>query len=212
LNEEKTKISDLPEGIFREWVSEYKAIKPRKKRKLSFKEFREFYLGVLRIDKEMPGTGIVDRFLADLVDENYKPLLPVSSKDVQKSISLLLLLAERRIKAFPKILALIESMMSAQRASSFHASIEKHLNSRLKYLSKNEEDNRYLIAWIIYFLKSNKMSIRVPLILDDLILKAINLNRDLVFNSCRDFKIFRTIAASKKSGSLSKYLDTFKPQ
>jgi hypothetical protein len=212
LNEGKTEISDLPEGIFRAWVSKYSVIEPRKYKKLTFKEFKETYLGVLRIDKETPGTGIVDRFLADLVDNRYKPLLPVSSKHAKKSISLLLLLAEKRIKAFPKIVALIESMMSIQTSSNFKRSIENHLNNHLKDLSKNTDDNRYLIAWIIYFLKSNKMGIKAKLVLDDRVLKTINSNQNLIFKGCKDFKIYRSISASKKSGSLLRYLDTFKPQ
>ena len=44
LNDEKTAIAVLPDGLFREWVSMYHAVHPRRKRKYSWKDFRELYL------------------------------------------------------------------------------------------------------------------------------------------------------------------------
>jgi len=34
--------------------------------------------------------------------------------------------------------------------------LEEYLNKLLKDLSKAEGNNRYVISWILYFLKSNK--------------------------------------------------------
>jgi hypothetical protein len=127
LNEDKTDIRELPEGIFREWLSKYYQIRPEKGKKLSYKEFQELYLGTLRIDKENPGTGVIDRFIADIMDKQYNPLIPVDSVSLNKSVSLLLLLAERRIKTFPKILGVIEAMMIQSNNKSTRDLVEKHL-------------------------------------------------------------------------------------
>jgi len=134
LNEDKTNIAVLPEGIFREWVSKYHAIRPKTKLRLSFREFKELYLGVLRIDQEVPGTGIIDRFIADVTDASYMPLFPVSTFHIEKTISLLLLMAERRIRSLPRILGLVEAMMTMSGQKSAVRVVEQHLNNKLAEL------------------------------------------------------------------------------
>ncbi len=211
LNEDKTRIKELPEGIFREWVSKYHQISPRKGKKLLFKQFKEFYLGVIGIDKEHPGTGIIDRFIVDLADKQYKPLISTEAKCLTKSISLLLLLAERRIKTFPKILGLIESMMIQSKRQDTRDLVEQHLKLMLKDLKGNYEENRYLISWILYFLKSNGFTVRGMRNFNHSILDSIKSNRNLLFNSCTDFKLYRNIPKTKVNGSLLYHLDIFKP-
>ena len=74
LSEQKTSIHELPDGLFRPWVSLYHAAYPRRRQTLSWKEFRELYLTVLRIDELHPGTGVIDRFLADIVSAGISVL------------------------------------------------------------------------------------------------------------------------------------------
>ena len=69
LSDDKTKITALPEGLFRGWVSKYHAAYPVKLSVLKWKQFRELYLCVIAIDKEFPGTGVIDRFLADITNK-----------------------------------------------------------------------------------------------------------------------------------------------
>lgn len=102
LSEEKTSIWTLPEGLFREWVSKYHAVHPRKRWRYKWKAFRELYLAVLRIDVECPGTGVIDRFLADIISRKGNLRVDVDVFNLQKVLSMLLMLATRRIKAFPK--------------------------------------------------------------------------------------------------------------
>ena len=66
LNEDKTVSHAVPDGLFRPWASQYHAINPCPKNKYTLKRFREVYLGVVRIDRENPSCGVIDRFLADL--------------------------------------------------------------------------------------------------------------------------------------------------
>ena len=209
LNEEKTSVAELPEGVFREWVSRYYSIRPKKGRKLDFREFKELYLGVLRIDREVPGTGIIDRFIADITDESYMPLFPITAAHANKMVSLLLLLGERRIKSFPGILGLLETMIVLSNNPDIAETIEKHLNKLLTVLARDEDTNRYVISWILYFLKSNNLRVRTVRTFNDPILMSIQSNRIKVFDSISDFKLFRGVRMANRSGLLLKHLDAF---
>ncbi len=212
LNEDKTEISELPEGVFREWVSRYHRIRPKKGRRLTFKEFKELYLSVLRIDREVPGTGIIDRFIADVVDDSYRPLFPVSVAYVNRISSLLLLLGQRRIKSFPRILGLLESMMVSASQRRVSSMIKNRINNLLTEYAEAPEDNRYVISWLLYFLRSNKLAIRTTKVFSDPILESVRTGRNRVFDSAGNFKLFQSVLAARRSGLLLKHLDVFKPQ
>jgi len=212
LNEKKTEIVELPEGIFREWVSKYNIIRPQRGVQLTFREFQELYLGVLRIDREIPGTGVTDRFIADVTNKSYSPNFSVSPIHVDKIISLLLLLVQRRIKSFPRILGLIEAMMETVGQTRVTETVEKHLNKLLEALAKEPEDNQYQISWILYFLRSNNLKINVTASTADPILMSIQSNRGRVFTDVGDFRLFRGVREARRYGSLLKHTDVFKPQ
>jgi hypothetical protein len=208
LSEEKTQVVELPEGIFREWKSRYHGIRLRKGTKIKFREFQELYLGVLRIDREVPGTGIIDTFIADITDDSYMPRFPVTEAHAKKIVSLLLLLGERRIKSFPGILGLLEAMMVSG-GRTVRDTIQQHLNRLLGDLSKDEESNRYIISWMLYFLKSNNLPVRPRKRFNNPILASIQGNRMSVFTSYRDFKLFRGVRAARRAGLLLKHIDAF---
>jgi hypothetical protein len=99
LSDEKTVIHELPEGLFRPWVSLYHGVHPKKRRYFPWKDFRELYLAVLRIDKQCSGTGVIDRFLADIVSKKGNLKVRLSGRNLQKAMSMLLMLGNRRVKA-----------------------------------------------------------------------------------------------------------------
>ena len=210
LSEDKTEIATLPEGIFREWRTRYDPISPKKGTKITFKKFKELYLGVLRIDCEVPGTGIIERFLVDVTDKSYAPLFPVSLFDINKIISLLLLLAEKRIRSFPRILGVIESMMVQAKDPRINLKVEKHLNKLLSDLNKDPEDNKYLISWILYFLNSNRLNVLKTVEYTDPIIMSVKSNRNNMFAPSDNFKLFRGARETRHSGQLLKHLDAFK--
>jgi hypothetical protein len=167
LNDEKTEVHKLPDGLLRTWVSEYHAANPRPKAYYTFKRFKETYLSVVAIDRRNPGTGVIDRFLADIVRKDYALRVRLSDSSIPRIISLLLMLANLRTKAFPKVLAIIEAMLRSPAGQAHAADIEAHLVSFLAELSKRESENRYLITWIYYFLRANGLdgnltSIKAP--------------------------------------------------
>ena len=81
----------------------------------------------------------------------------------------------------------------------------------LKDLKGNAEENRYLISWILYFLKSNNFTIKGMRNFNHSILDSIKSNRNLLYNSCTDFKLYQNISKTKENGSLLYHLDIFKP-
>lgn len=214
LNDDKTEIHKLPNGLFRKWRSQYHAVNPHPKAYYQFKRFQEVYLSVIEIDKHNSGCGVIDRFLADIVTKKYKVRIKLDNKTLTKVISLLLMLAELRTKAFPKVLAIIEYILKSDIGSKHIESIIEHLQELLKNLSQSEMNNRYLISWIIYFFKANNIEDKISDIprFSDPIISAIHNNNFSAFDSCEDFKIFLDINTVAEEVTLLEHLDVFKPQ
>ncbi|MBY5920412.1 RNA-directed DNA polymerase [Ferrimonas balearica] len=213
LSDEKTSISKLPDGLFRDWVSKYYSVNPSKKESYSWKEFREIYLSVVKIDKECPGTGVIDRFLSDIINKQGELRVNVSIFNLKKVISMLLMLGRLRIKAFPKIMAIIEVIIKSPWGILHKYTIVDYLKSFLVELSKEEFRNKYLISWLCYFLVSNKLdgNIKSIITLSDPITKSILNNRNSLFTNQNDFKLFEGCVSSGRRISLVKHLDVFDP-
>jgi hypothetical protein len=212
LNESKTTLRTLPEGIFREWRSIYQRLEKLYRPKYTFKKFRDFYLGVLDLDRRFPDTGIIDRFLADLRTKSYTPKFPTSPSDAPKVISLLLLLSERRIKAFPTILGLIEIMKERQDHALYFKMVTNHFTDLIQKLSVKEGTSRYQLSWLIYFMKSNSIPLKKSIIFEDPIVNSIYTSRNKVFPKESDFKLLRSPRTAKKSGPIIQHVDVFRPQ
>lgn len=214
LNDEKTEVQKLPNGLFRNWVSHYHSANPKPKTYYKFKRFREVYLSVVAIDREYPGCGVIDRFLSDITTKQYKLRVKLDSKTLPKVLSLLLMLADLRIKAFPKVLAIIESILKSTFGSKHSESIAKHLDRFLQHLSDREQDNRYLIAWICYFITANNLKFKLTRKYNfkDPVVRSTYTSRSTVYKTCSDFKIFSGVKAVSKNMQLLEYLDVFKPQ
>ncbi|MEO2279512.1 RNA-directed DNA polymerase [Pseudoalteromonas pernae] len=213
LSDEKTTISPLPDGLFREWVSKYHAVHPVKKKSYTWKEFRELYLATIRIDKECTGTGVIERFLADIVDKNGKLKITVGDFNLQKVISMLIMLGSLRIKAFPKIIAILEGVLKSDFGFIHQDTIVEYLEDYLITLSEEEERNKYLISWISYFLVSNgldKLLSTKPKYKDPITRSILN-NRGNVFKDCKEHKIFVGCKTIAKKVTMIEHLDVFNP-
>lgn len=213
LSDEKTRISSLPDGLFRDWVSRYHAAYPRKLDRFTWKQFRELYLAVIEIDRSNPGTGIIDRFLADIATSDGALKIWIGDYNLEKIISMLLMLASLRVKAFPKVMAILENLLKSPFGIIHQIKIIEYLESYLKRLAQDEERNKYLISWISYFLSSQDL---VKLLsfkpkFKDPITRSIFRNKGMVFHTCSDFKIFEGCKSAAKKGTMFKHLDVFDP-
>ena len=213
LSDEKTSISTLPDGLFRPWVSLYHAALPRKKKIYTWKEFRELYLAVLRIDKVCPGTGIVERFLADILDDKGSLKVKIEILNLQKVISMLLMLGSLRIKAFPKIVGILEVILRSPFGMIHQDQIITYLENYLVLLSEDEERNKYLISWISYFFVSNGLlkSLKFKPKYNDPITRSIFNNRGAIFTKQKEFKLFVGCKKIAKKISMLEHLDVFNP-
>ncbi|WP_028450133.1 RNA-directed DNA polymerase [Chitinibacter tainanensis] len=213
LNDEKTKISALPDGLFREWVSKYHAAYPKKLENLTWKQFRELYLSVIAIDKIHPGTGVIDRFLADITDKEGQLKIWIGDYNIEKVISMLLMLATLRVKAFPKVMAILEGVLNSLFGSTHKEKITEYLEMYLLRLSKEEERHKYLISWISYFLVSNDLvkHLSSKPKFKDQITRSIFNNRGAIFKDCKEYKLFVGCKTISKKISMYEHLDVFDP-
>lgn len=213
LSDDKTKITALPDGLFRGWVSKYHAAYPVKLSVLKWKHFRELYLCVIAIDKEFPGTGVIDRFLADITNKRGLPKIEINDSNLEKFISMLLMLATLRIKSFPKVIGIIELLIRSYYGRKHESQILEYLEAYLGQLSRDEERNKYLISWIGYFLVSNNLvkHLKHKPALSDTITKSIFSNRPSVYKDCKEFKLFEGCRKAAGRISIFEYLDVFDP-
>jgi Reverse transcriptase (RNA-dependent DNA polymerase) len=215
LHDGKTESYKLPNGLFRNWRSEYYNINPQIKKNYDFEGFKEVYLSVIRIDKNNPGTGVIDRFLTDLINrKDYSVSIKLDSKSLSKTISLLLMLADLRIKAFPKVLAIIESILRSDFGRDHVDNIVEHLEEFLQELNSREIENSYLISWIIYFIRSNKLENRLKNNYDfkHLIVQSVHKDKFPTFSDCNDFVLFSNVEIVAEQVSLLQHLDVFNQQ
>lgn len=169
---------------------------------------------MVSIDKNNSGCGVIDRFLADIVTSKNKLRVKIDSRSLPKIISLLLMLGTLRTKAFPKILAIIEAILRSPFGSKHSENIEEHLSGFLNELSVREADNRYLLIWIIYFLRANGLDNRIKNTkkFSDPIVKSVLTSRFTTFDSCKDFKVFQGVKRAARQVSLLDHLRVFPPQ
>lgn len=214
LNDDKTNIYPLPSGLFREWASKYHAVYPRKKAHFKWKEFRELYLSVVDIDKLIPGTGVIDRFLADIITEKGKLKVKIEKNNLQKVISMLLMLGRLRVKTYPKIIAIIESILKSSNGKKKHNEIVTYLCNYFTELSLDEQRNKYLISWISYFLVSNNLEGSIQAIpkFKDPITDSILSNTGKIFTNQKDFKLFKGSKTIAKKMTMLEHLEIFKPK
>ncbi|AEA42456.1 RNA-directed DNA polymerase [Fluviicola taffensis] len=213
LNESKSKIDELPEGLFREWTAIYQPFSLRYRKKVGYKRFESSLRGTLSVDKQFEGTGVVDRFLSELVTSNYELKFDFKEKDLLKAISLLLLLKERRNKSFPQILGIIEKIIEKNKdkkrvISKIRSVLENILNDKLK----KDADNEYDLIWLIYFVKSlGLFTIEFPKKINSPLIKSLKLNHLEFFKPVpKEMKLFETIKNPGKNRRLLDHLALFK--
>jgi hypothetical protein len=215
LNESKSRVSELPEGLFREWTADYQTYSLRYKKNVSYKLFENSFRGTLKVDKKFEGTGVVDRFLSELYTKKYKLKFNFKDKNLLKAISLLLMLKERRNKSFPQILGILEQIIKqntgkAKSISKITTAIDNLLSDKLK----NIDDNQYDLLWLIYFIKSlNLTAITLPKKIKSESIKSLKNNKAEFFKPIpTDIKLFETIKKPSKNVLLLEHLAVFKTE
>ena len=213
LSDEKTTVSALPDGLFRPWVSRYHFVHPKKKSGFSWKQFRELYLAVVEIDRQHPNTGVIDRFLADITTRKGRLKITIGPFNLEKVVSMLLMLGTLRIKAFPKIMSILEQVIRSDHGNGLTVPLVTHLEAYLHKLAGDEARNKYLISWIGYFLASNDLLkvLKSKPKFKDPIANSSMTGRGRLFNDASDFKLIEGVKVTGKRVSLFEHLDVFNP-
>jgi hypothetical protein len=203
LNEGKTTIKELPDGLFRAWILEYQPFSLKSEKTISYKIFENTLLAVLEIDKKHPDTGIIDKFLGELVTKDYELKIVFETKQILKALSLLFMLKKRRAKVLPQILAIIELLIlklgeNSELKQTILDDVTKHFRDSLDYL--------YDGLWIYYFLKSHGRDMPITTELDkNPLFRSIRTNKQEFFNSESDISLFKAIEISSNK-SLAEHL------
>lgn len=204
LNEDKTVILDLPEGLYRPWILEYQSSSLRNETKIGYKRFESVLLNTLAIDKKHPGTGILEKFLGELISNDYKLKLTLGPSEVQKTISLLFLLKKRRAKVFPQLLAIIELIIEEHKAN---VDLVDAIIYDVRQLLIDSLDFLYDGLWIGYFLKSRGCSLpNTPTLDTNLLFLSIRDNQQMFFNSNPNIILFKTIGNLGDNKLLARHL------
>lgn len=123
------------------------------------------------------------------------------------------MLGSLRIKAFPKIMAILESIIRSTDGLIYRQSILVYLEEFLCRISAEEARNKYLISWLLYFLVSNGLyeQLENKPLLKDPITKSIATNQPKVFTDAKEFKLFQGCKTIAREVTLLKHLDVFNP-
>jgi len=167
INEEKTEKYPLPDGLFRPWILKFNkfwnALNIDPNRPISFRNFYILAQEVFKIDTEYPGTGLINKFLAKLTDQNNNYSLNIDfsklknkKQGVFRTYSILLHFSQRSKKSFPNSLGVIESIFRASNAV-ISQNIKKSLVLEMKNLNKIllQSDDEHQKLWWVYFVLSN---------------------------------------------------------
>lgn len=214
LHDGKTEFSRLPQGLFRPWKSRYHSANPDPTNVYDFNRFREVYLSVTEIERELPGTGVIDRFLSDLVEKpGYTLRLTLRPHEVERAVSLLLMLAEHRSKSFPKVLGVLGELGrgSSKETRRVRKVIESILRNRLETLIEDEESNAYQLVWLIYFLRASRgrRSALPRVVWKNDLVRAVAAGR-WRNPRCPGFRTFEGVAKSSSRLPLLHHLDVFR--
>lgn len=157
LNENKTQITKLPDGLYRKHDREYFPYSLRNKKKISFKTFEHTYLVALEIHRTNKGTSIIEKFLSELFDKNNMLKIVFASKSVlklnqiKKLISLMFLMKRESEKILCHILSILECIYLQEKElrSQLKPFLKSIISSEIGLASK--KGSAFEIVWYIFF-------------------------------------------------------------
>lgn len=220
INENKTKILCLPEGLFRQHNREYFPYSLRKKNRISFKSFEFTLLKALDIHKAYPGTSIIEKFLSELFDKNYNLKLyfsnnsKVRKKEILKTFSLLFLLKRESEKILCYVMAIIEDVYLRDNGK---CDLKKYLREiiELEMKKASAENSIFEIVWYIFFSRYLKLGVTLSPLIDsvlkeNLLLKSMLTSQQKIFldsgiklfkkpKDCHDKKLAKQLAVFNRS-------------
>ncbi len=205
LNEEKTKLENLPEGLFRSWIIDfdnfYTSIDSGNEF-INYKQFQIIALKVNEINKKYINKGVTEKFFAKLL--NSKLNLRVEFKNLgetKKFVSLLWRFSENKVKCIGQVLGIFEILIKKDNK------IIKYIHDLVSAKFKNKDNGEFVICWLYYFMKTNNLDI--PKVKHDgQFISSLKENKNNVY--CHYNNLVRDINTIKvKHGNINKNITLF---
>lgn len=176
VNEKKTEIIELPDGLYRPHAVFYEPYSFRNPKnlnngKIHFKSFENVLLRTLQLHRGYPGTSIIEKFLSELIltkktkgDDGKEYINPIADrflldfgdpskatgiKKVKKAVSLLLMVKNESSKSLGKVLAILEHILLFGKIDWFREYIPTQIKSEIKQAITKESP--FELNWLLYF-------------------------------------------------------------
>jgi len=215
INEHKTKVLTLPDGLYRHHDREYHIYSLRDKKTIPFKTFELTTLKALDIHKAYPGTSILEKFFSELFDKNHELKVEFSKdknsrrKQILKTLSLLMLLKRESEKVLCHVLAVCESIFDKY----FSKTLKKQLREliELEIVKASEKKSPFELVWLVFFSRymglgiTNFSDLIDKEVMDNEFLNSIVSSRQMFFNDskvnlfvkpkdCKEIKLAKRLA------------------
>ena len=157
INENKTSILELPDGLYRNYDREYFPHSLRECKSVSFKVFEHTLLIALNIHRKNVGTSILEKFFSELFTKNNELKIQFEKnssrreRQIEHMISLLFLVKRESEKVLCHILSITEQLFINYLVSY------PELKGYLKSIIENEiirastKESVFEIIWLVFF-------------------------------------------------------------
>jgi len=217
INEHKTKVLTLPDGLYRLHDREYHDYSLKDKQAVSFKTFELTLLKALDIHKSFPGTSILEKFFSELFDNDSKLKIQFSAnksarnKQILKAMSLLMLVKRESEKTLCHVLAICEDIYTNYRTPKLKEQLKDLIESEI--IKASNKKSAFELVWLVFFSRYLSLGLTTfsKLIDQELrktdFLKSVILNEQKFFNDSEQ-KLFLK-PKDCKTKTLSKRLSVF---
>lgn len=220
LNENKTNVFTLPDGLYRAHDREYFPHSLKEINKITFKTFEHTLLIVLDIHRKYSGTSILEKFLSELMIGTGETKIYFSKREARKKleltkfISLLFLVKRESEKTLSHILSLVEIVYLEN--MPFHGELKPFIRSIVEQelKSASDRDSAFEVVWYIFFSKyiglgitKFKSFVSNEKVLSSPFVKCLMTGKHNLYNDS-GIKLYRK-PSDCKGKSLAHYLDVF---
>jgi hypothetical protein len=157
INENKTSVKKLPDGIYRDHDREYFPYSIKDKKEISFKLFEQTLLIALEIHRKYPGTSILEKYICELFDRdkclkiNFSKSPTKKIQEIKKTVELLFLAKRESQKLLCHVLSVCEKLYLNHKKQ--YTVLKSYFRERIKYEVKvaSESCCTFEIVWYIFF-------------------------------------------------------------
>jgi hypothetical protein len=164
INEAKTKINKLPNGLYREHSKKYHPYSLSGAESFSFREFEQAALKALDIHYDYPGTSILNKFISELTKKDRLKIIfskdkAKKFKEIKKLISLLFMIKRESEKVMGNVLAIIDLIFLEHKKT--HPELKDFIKNIIidDVKRSSAKDSVFDVLWLVFFTKFRQFGI-----------------------------------------------------